>query len=60
MKTFWIIGAGRFGQIALERLSASEKKACFVIVDPQAFNLVNPAKPGRTLIPEDGVRNNFV
>lgn len=33
-ETLWIIGAGRFGMIALERLSRIKNDARFIVVDP--------------------------
>ncbi|WP_373500905.1 potassium transporter [Desulfococcus sp.] len=44
-ETVWIIGAGRFGMIALERLSQIKKDARFVVVDPDErrfFPVENP------------------
>ena len=39
MEEIWIIGVGRFGQIAFHRLSKADKKRHFVLVDPVAENL---------------------
>lgn len=45
MKTIWIIGAGRFGMLALERLSRPD--AHFILVDPEEIHI--PQIPGRNL-----------
>ncbi len=41
MEEIWIIGVGRFGQIAFQRLSKAGKNRHFVLVDPVAENLRN-------------------
>ena len=41
MEEIWIIGVGRFGQIAFQRLSKADKNRHFVLVDPVAENLRN-------------------
>ncbi len=51
----WIIGAGRFGRIALERLSDRESDRRFVVVDP-AMEGVEPSKQiDCNFIREEGV-----
>ena len=39
MEEIWIIGVGRFGQIAFKRLSKAGENRHFVLVDPVAENL---------------------
>ena len=39
MEEIWIIGVGRFGQIAFHRLSEGDRERHFVLVDPVADNL---------------------
>ena len=39
MEEIWIIGVGRFGQIAFHRLSEAGRERRFVLVDPVADNL---------------------
>ncbi|MDZ7699338.1 MAG: potassium transporter [Deltaproteobacteria bacterium] len=39
MEEIWIIGVGRFGRLAYERLSERRKKTRFVLVDPSIENL---------------------
>lgn len=41
MDEIWIIGVGRFGQIAYKRLSESGKNLRFVLVDPVGENLLS-------------------
>ena len=55
MKEIWIIGAGRFGLIAAERLAASHREAHFVLVDPDRDNLLKGKGADRTLELADGV-----
>lgn len=39
MEEIWIIGVGRFGQIAFHRLSEGDRERHFVLADPVADNL---------------------
>ena len=55
MKIIWIIGAGRFGQLAVDRLSKLEKDAHLVLVDPEAQNLLKAETDRCTLERMDGV-----
>ena len=55
MEEFWIIGLGRFGSIAFQRLSASGQNRHFVLVDPVAENLLKFKDPTTTLEISDGV-----
>ena len=55
MEALWIIGLGRFGSIAFQRLSASGQSRHFVLVDPVAENLLKFKGPTTTLEISDGV-----
>ena len=55
MKKVWIIGAGRFGALALDRLSVITPGTRFSVVDPDGTRLARMAAPNRELISEDGI-----
>ena len=55
MEEIWIIGVGRFGQIAFQRLSTSGKNRHFVLVDPVAENLRNFKDSTASLEVSDGI-----
>ncbi|MDY0222075.1 MAG: potassium transporter [Desulfobacterium sp.] len=46
METIWIIGAGHFGRLAVNRLRGRKKARCLVVVDPVAKNLEDLQAPG--------------
>lgn len=50
---FWIIGAGRFGQIAVERITRHMPGVSLTIVDKQPFTIHGP---GITTISQDGIQ----
>ena len=52
----WIIGAGRFGMIALERLSRIKSDAHFVVVDPDERRFFPVENPRCVFENMDGVR----
>lgn len=54
-ETLWIIGAGRFGMIALERLSRIKKDARFVVVDPDERRFFPVEHPRCAFENTDGV-----
>ena len=54
MKEIWIIGAGRFGRMAADRLTGKIKDLHLVLVDLKAEKLHEAEGPGRTLIEADG------
>lgn len=54
MKEIWIIGAGRFGRMAADRLTGKIKGSRLVLVDLEAEKLHGAGGPGRTLIQADG------
>jgi len=54
MKKIWIIGAGRFGCMAADRLTGKIKDPDLVLVDLKAEKLHEAEGPGRTLIEADG------
>jgi hypothetical protein len=54
-ETVWIIGAGRFGMLALERLSRSKPEANFVVVDPDERRFFPLEHPRCTFENRDGV-----
>ena len=54
MKEIWIIGAGRFGRMAADRLTGKIKNLRLVLVDLAAEKLHEAEGPGRTLIKADG------
>ena len=55
MKEIWIMGAGRFGRMAAERLTGKIKELHLVLVDLKGEKLRNANAPGRTLVRSDGV-----
>ena len=56
MEEIWIIGVGRFGQLAFERLSESGKKQRFVLVDPLEENLLHCKGPTTKHVVSDGIK----
>ena len=54
MEKIWIIGLGKFGSIAFQRLSESGKTRHFVLVDPMAENLLKFKGQTTTLEISDG------
>lgn len=55
IKTFWIIGAGRFGQIAAERLGARYPLASILVVDRDMEALRSFSSPSVSTVHRDGV-----
>ncbi len=55
MEEIWIIGLGRFGYIAFERLSQADNDRLFVLVDPVEKNLNKCKGPAATLRISEGV-----
>jgi hypothetical protein len=55
MEEIWIIGIGRFGQIAFQRLSEAGKDRRFVLVDPVAENLRRCKSANARLVVSDGI-----
>ena len=55
MEEIWIIGLGRFGSLAFQRLSEAGKQRRFVLVDPVAENLRHLKRPATTLSISGGV-----
>ncbi|MFH1243588.1 MAG: potassium transporter [Pseudomonadota bacterium] len=55
MEEIWIIGVGRFGSIAYQRLSKTRKTRRFVLVDPVEENLSRCKGPYSTFEKADGV-----
>jgi hypothetical protein len=55
MEEIWIIGVGRFGTIAFQRLSEAGKDRHFVLVDPVAENLQRCKGPTARLEVSDGI-----
>jgi hypothetical protein len=55
MEEIWIIGLGKFGFIAFQRLSKTLKDRHFVLVDPIEENLPKSTGPTTTLRISDGV-----
>lgn len=53
METLWVIGAGRFGKLAVSRLGTKFK---LVIVDPDESHLDGLEGSGRILVQSDGVQ----
>ncbi|MBC2713082.1 MAG: potassium transporter [Desulfosarcina sp.] len=51
-KCFWIIGAGRFGQIAVERITRHISGAAITVVDKKPITIDNP---GITAVNDDGI-----
>ncbi len=56
MKIIWIIGAGRFGTLALERLSQRHKEWKFVLVDKVKGKLDAVKGKNITIVHSDGIR----
>ena len=54
MKEIWIIGVGRFGRMAADRLTGKIKNLHLVLVDLEEEKLHEARGPGRTLIKADG------
>ncbi|MBS3733228.1 MAG: potassium transporter [Desulfobacterales bacterium] len=54
MENIWIIGAGRFGKIAIERLAAQKSDRSFLVVDTNAGHLSAEVHPRVTVIEADG------
>ncbi len=55
MKTIWIIGIGKFGSLAADRLDGIYRNCRFVLVDPAEENLIKAEGPDRSLEQADGV-----
>lgn len=55
MKSVWIIGAGRFGALALERLSVIMPDARFTVADPDDSRLERMAGAEKKIVPEEGI-----
>jgi hypothetical protein len=55
MEEIWIIGVGRFGFLAFQRLSRAGEKRHFVLVDPVQDNLLRCEGPACTREKADGV-----
>ena len=55
MKIIWIIGAGRFGSLALKRLSKQHKDWQFVLVDKIMEKLSKVKGPNITTVNSDGI-----
>lgn len=55
MEEIWIIGAGQFGHIAFQRLSAAGNGRHFVLVDPVEEKLLRCKGPTSTLEISDGI-----
>jgi hypothetical protein len=55
MERIWILGGGRFGRLAAERLSRRKRPPELVIVDPDAERLAGLEGPGRECRTADGV-----
>ncbi len=56
METIWIIGVGRFGSLALKRLSKQHKNWKFVLVDKTMEKLTKAKGPNITIVNSDGIR----
>lgn len=54
--TIWILGTGRFGRLAAERLAVKEPGRHLVLVDPEGAHFDALAGPGRRLFQADGVQ----
>ncbi|MFW6081742.1 MAG: potassium transporter, partial [Desulfosalsimonas sp.] len=54
MKHIWIIGCGRFGKIALERLNAQKGEKTFVIVD-KVRDVDSESHQNVKIINDDGI-----
>jgi len=55
MKEIWIIGLGRFGQLAADRLARIHPRHHLILVDPDGERLRQGKAARRTLEQEDGV-----
>jgi hypothetical protein len=55
MKVIWIIGFGKFGSMAVDRLERIYCNCHFVLVDPVNARLIKARGPNRTLECADGV-----
>lgn len=55
MKEIWIIGAGRFGRLAADRLTQTHSEYRLVLVDPDRDNLSRNRDPKLKLVEMDGV-----
>ena len=55
MEEIWIIGIGRFGSIAFQRLAKAPKDRHFVLVDPVEEKLLRCKSPVSTLEISDGI-----
>ena len=57
MASYLILGAGKFGRLALERLARQDAAARFTVVDrdPAALALILDGVPGRTRVPAEAV-----
>ncbi|MCF8026828.1 MAG: NAD-binding protein [Desulfobacteraceae bacterium] len=54
METIWIIGCGRFGRIALERLASGKRITRFVVVEPKPEHFPEPGA-NVEIVRQDGV-----
>ncbi len=52
-KSFWILGAGKFGKIAYERLAKKFKKASFIIVDEERESFPKKINPDTRFVVQD-------
>jgi hypothetical protein len=55
MKEIWIIGSGRFGRLAADRLAQTHSEYRLVLVDPDRDNLLRNRGPKLRLVEMDGV-----
>ncbi len=55
MKEIWIIGMGRFGQLAADRLAQIHHRYHLILVDPDREHLRQGTGPHRTLEPMEGI-----
>jgi hypothetical protein len=53
LERFWIIGAGRFGRIAVERIGGKKADAAITVVDKASTDL---GRDGVTAIQQDGIQ----
>ena len=53
LNSFWIIGAGRFGQIAVERIAVKNPDALITVIEEQPIEI---ASKGVTTIRQDGTQ----
>lgn len=54
MQTLWIIGCGRFGHLAIERLGSGKQPKKFVVVEPNPDHLPLP-RANMEIVRQDGV-----